>query len=108
MSHQSHCCKKHGCKYGDHDCPVANGSVIQDHRCEYCRDNSFDLSDSAIDKLTGNLNKIWQKAFCNWLRPFRDAMLAKKDRVDDNWNDNDQGTLDTYHFILRQMGDVES
>jgi hypothetical protein len=86
---------------------VTTGAVIQDYRCEYCRDNSFDLSDSAIDKLNGNLSKLWQEAFCNWLRPFRDAMLAKRDKIEeDDWTGHDQGTLDTYHFILRQMGDT--
>lgn len=25
--HAAHCCKWHGCKYGDQDCPVANGEV---------------------------------------------------------------------------------
>jgi hypothetical protein len=34
--HRTHCCIKHGCKYGDEDCPVANGSIKQDHDCEYC------------------------------------------------------------------------
>jgi hypothetical protein len=35
--HRTHCCKKHGCKYGDHDnCPVCLGLIIQDHLCEDC------------------------------------------------------------------------
>jgi hypothetical protein len=34
--HQSHCCGKHGCKYGDRDCPVKNRQVVQDHACSYC------------------------------------------------------------------------
>lgn len=34
--HQSHCCVYHGCKYGDEDCPVAIGEIVQDHGCEYC------------------------------------------------------------------------
>ena len=34
--HQSHCCKDHGCKYGDPYCPVINDEVIQDHPCEMC------------------------------------------------------------------------
>lgn len=27
--HETHCCVDHGCKYGDHDCPVASGEVEQ-------------------------------------------------------------------------------
>ena len=34
--HASHCCKWHGCKYGDDDCPVVNGEVEQLYLCEYC------------------------------------------------------------------------
>ncbi len=34
--HASHCCKWHGCKYGDPDCPVANGDVEQEYLCADC------------------------------------------------------------------------
>jgi hypothetical protein len=34
--HASHCCKWHGCKYGDPDCPVYNGEVEQLYLCEDC------------------------------------------------------------------------
>lgn len=34
--HASHCCKWHGCKYGDDDCPVVSGEVEQLYLCEYC------------------------------------------------------------------------
>ena len=37
--HRTHCCKKHGCKYSDEDCPVVLGHVEQDYRCE---ENNFD------------------------------------------------------------------
>ena len=36
--HQTHCCAIHGCKYGDHDCPVVSGKIIQTYACEDCRD----------------------------------------------------------------------
>jgi len=40
----SHCCKRHGCKYGyDHPefndgvpCPVVAGTIEQEYRCESC------------------------------------------------------------------------
>lgn len=32
--HRTHCCKKHGCKYGYEYCPVVLGHVKQDHKCE--------------------------------------------------------------------------
>jgi len=34
--HASHCCKWHGCKYGDEDCPVVTGEIEQEYLCEYC------------------------------------------------------------------------
>lgn len=34
--HAAHCCKWHGCKYGDLDCPVVNGEVEQEYPCEDC------------------------------------------------------------------------
>ena len=34
--HASHCCKWHGCKYGDPDCPVVSGEVEQKYLCEDC------------------------------------------------------------------------
>ena len=34
--HAAHCCKWHGCKYGDPGCPVVNGEVEQEYPCEYC------------------------------------------------------------------------
>ncbi len=34
--HKTHCCDKHGCKYGDKDCPVVDGHIKQDHPCETC------------------------------------------------------------------------
>ena len=37
--HISHCCKWHGCKYGDRNCPVTNGQVTQMYLCEDCYDD---------------------------------------------------------------------
>ena len=34
--HIGHCCKQHGCKYSDDDCPVEAGTVEQEFPCEYC------------------------------------------------------------------------
>lgn len=43
--HRTHCCSKHGCKYGNrHKCPVQNGTIKQDfpcHDCIYEGDDSF-------------------------------------------------------------------
>ena len=42
--HEGHCCSKHGCKYGDVDCPVALGIAEQDGECYVCwelRDDNY-------------------------------------------------------------------
>jgi hypothetical protein len=36
--HAAHCCKWHGCKYGDEDCPVVSGEVEQLYPCMFCDD----------------------------------------------------------------------
>lgn len=33
-AHVTHCCKRHGCKYGDEDCPVVLGTAQQECACE--------------------------------------------------------------------------
>ncbi len=35
-SHITHCCGKHGCKYGKDDCPVEQKEYAQKYACEYC------------------------------------------------------------------------
>jgi hypothetical protein len=34
--HTEHCCVIHGCKYGDPNCPVEKGVLVQSIPCEYC------------------------------------------------------------------------
>lgn len=41
-THASHCCKWHGCKYGDENCPVVTGEVEQEYPCEYCDEEIAD------------------------------------------------------------------
>lgn len=45
--HKGHCCVKHGCKYGDPNCPVVKQVVEQSNICEECSDegiqNVFEL-----------------------------------------------------------------
>lgn len=36
MSCKTHCCKRHGCKYGYGNCPVYAGTEKQEYPCEYC------------------------------------------------------------------------
>ena len=35
--HAEHCCKEHGCKYSEQDCPVVTGEMEQSHPCQDCQ-----------------------------------------------------------------------
>jgi len=41
-THETHCCIKHGCKYGDSDCPVTIALVKQRYDCETCSDDEIE------------------------------------------------------------------
>ena len=47
--HISHCCKWHGCKYGNPNCPVELGKIRQEYLCEFCYN---DLEDEEYFKET--------------------------------------------------------
>lgn len=56
--HITHCCKWHGCKYGDPDCPVVVGIVKQEYLCERCNE---DLEDEEyLIKRLNDLKEIKQ------------------------------------------------
>lgn len=38
--HEIHCCMKHGCKYGDEDCPVAN-KELPGVKCDVCSEDEI-------------------------------------------------------------------
>lgn len=40
--HTEHCCRIHGCKYGDEDCPVYLGQKPQSFACESCGEMELD------------------------------------------------------------------
>lgn len=48
--HNIHCCRDHGCKYGNLECPVEYGDApgIQCEECEYIADRLSDLSDKQL------------------------------------------------------------
>ncbi len=45
--HTEHCCKKHGCKYGNYDgkCTVKSGEKMQSYLCVECHDDNADFDD---------------------------------------------------------------
>lgn len=54
--HRTHCCIRHGCKYGDKDCPVVSGEIKQEYLCEWCGEEEInsleELAESMIDYKT--------------------------------------------------------
>lgn len=42
--HATHCCKEHGCKYCDDDCPVVLCTVEQVYPCEDCHHDNAKLN----------------------------------------------------------------
>lgn len=64
--HIDHCCARHGCKYGDKDCPVENGYVNQRYDCECCgsaKEDAINELEEIGFKRTGHDNKLfyWDK-----------------------------------------------
>jgi hypothetical protein len=48
--HETHCCEKHGCKYGDDkDCPVVLGLIKQAYGCQIGYDMEEDCFEEEID-----------------------------------------------------------
>jgi hypothetical protein len=45
--HTSHCCAKHGCKYGNAECPVVLGTHQQEFPCEDCEQEAEQLKEQA-------------------------------------------------------------
>ena len=52
--HQTHCCKEHGCKYGDVDCQVVEGKVKQLYPCEECEDAKFNPCEESVKEHEAN------------------------------------------------------
>ena len=49
--HTEHCCKKHGCKYNDYNCPVAFGDKPQSFPCEWCLEDRNNPLQERIQQL---------------------------------------------------------
>jgi len=68
--HRTHCCIKHGCKYGDRDCPVVLGKVLQEYLCEDCNyfyeeyDNNITYTELGVEndiKMFNEIKKLFLK-----------------------------------------------
>ncbi len=55
--HTEHCCCKHGCKYGNEDCPVFLGVQKQSFPCENCEDD-LETEEKSLDMIKYLSKKI--------------------------------------------------
>lgn len=71
-AHPSHCCVHHGCKYGDKECPVYDGTVVQEYACQDCPEQ---IPTSSMTK------EAYLKAASKYL-PYLKSNPPKLDMVD--------------------------
>lgn len=55
--HTRHCCKYHGCKYGDYDCTVFYGNKKQEYDCERCSEEP-EIAKENLDFLYRYYNRL--------------------------------------------------
>lgn len=77
--HASHCCVRHGCKYGDEDCPVVIGKVAQMYDCEDCEYEKEKFAQDAGELLQSpeNLARYLQKLQAHTKNPLILNVLAQ-------------------------------
>lgn len=76
--HQTHCCKQHGCKYGDSVCPVFSGEVIQDFPCETCSFAREEVEEILHEIFDFDMGGATSEAFYDGLKS-RGLKLVKED-----------------------------
>jgi len=62
--HRTHCCLKHGCKYGNRECPVEAGTVVQAHPCEWCQEVAEEEAEIRRDERERIANRILGELVC--------------------------------------------
>lgn len=81
--HTEHCCRIHGCKYGDDDCPVWLGYKSQSYPCESCGTYYYSSSDDD-EYIIPDLKDVPKVRYSEFLE--RRAKLD--DFNDDSWLHN--------------------
>ena len=71
--HETHCCKRHGCKYGEHNnCPVTLGLIKQAYGCETGSDFNEDCfaeevtSEGVFEMYEAETDSPTYEGFKNW------------------------------------------
>ena len=90
--HQTHCCKLHGCKYGDPNCPVANGNIKQDYVCHTCYEDGIESMEELekalnpkpeiiLSEIFKRLNEIRSDLVANPSSTLRNSAIHKLDNL---------------------------
>ena len=74
--HTEHCCKKHGCKYNDYNCPVAFGDKPQSFPCEWCLEDRNNPLQERIQQLEIACEHVAYYALDNVPQELRDICRA--------------------------------
>ena len=74
--HASHCCKWHGCRYGDKNCPVVNGEIEQLWLCDDCYEE-MDKADY-YTSVIARLPKMYEFRLKAQKRYFEEALKEAK------------------------------
>jgi hypothetical protein len=54
---ETHCCARHGCKYGHEDCPVVGGEIRQAYPCEQCGTPADELQ-REVERLSARVAEL--------------------------------------------------
>jgi hypothetical protein len=88
-THVTHCCKLHGCKYGDKDCPVENGELEQKYLCEYCSMDNI----TSLEEMNGVFNnQVKTCPNCGY--------VVRRQEMNDDWGNE-------FFEQLEKEGDAE-
>lgn len=87
--HSCHCCVKHGCKYGDEDCPVVLREVMQDYPCEECSEDGTTLAECHLIFKGGTTRTLEQimadfRALNEELRRYFEEAGARASRISEH------------------------
>lgn len=85
QDHQNNCCVKHGCRYGDFDCPVYYGDVKKIGICYGCEKLSnehlcYEINDGQTQFFFDNITQY--RAYLTKVKNGTIGFYNKKQRVD--------------------------
>jgi len=93
--HATHCCKRHGCKYGNENCPVELGLVKQEYGCE--QGDDFDEDCFLTDREEND--KRWKDVI--------DRFYVENDSMISEWSDKKKLILEYQKWLKEHYNVVE-